>query len=58
MIIAKDLNRDYANDPELKDDLGLLLQQVQRCTHILQDFASNPERKEDPLVTSQLFMTL
>lgn len=58
MIIAKDLNRDYANDPELKDDLGLLLQQVQRCTHILQDFASNPERKEDPLVTSQTLYDL
>lgn len=52
-IIAKDLYRDYANDHELKDDLTLLVQQVQRCSDILRDFSRNPERQEDPLVTAQ-----
>ena len=52
-IISKDLYRDYANDPELKDDLTLLVQQSQRCSDILKDFSSNPEREEDPLVTAQ-----
>ncbi len=52
-IIAKDLHRDYANDPELKDDIALLVQQSQRCSEILKDFSAKPERDEDPLVTSQ-----
>jgi two-component system, sensor histidine kinase RegB len=52
-IIAKDLYRDYANDPELRDDLTLLVQQSQRCNEILKDFSARPERDEDPLVVSQ-----
>lgn len=57
-IISKDLYRDYANDPELKDDLTLLVQQSQRCSDILKDFSSNPEREEDPLVTAQPIGTI
>lgn len=52
-IIAKDLYRDYANDPELKEDIALLVQQSHRCSEILKDFSAKPEREEDPLVTSQ-----
>lgn len=52
-IIAKDLYREYANDPELKDDLTLLVEQSKRCSDILKDFSINPERVEDPLVTAQ-----
>jgi two-component system, sensor histidine kinase RegB len=52
-IIAKDLYREYANDPELKDDLTLLVEQSRRCSDILKDLSLNPEREEDPLVTSQ-----
>lgn len=61
-IIAKDLHREYANDPELKDDIALLVQQSARCSEILKDFSAKPEREEDPLVTNQsvsdLFRTL
>lgn len=52
-IIAKDLDRDYANDPELKDDIALLVQQSARCSEILKGFSTQPERDEDPLVTRQ-----
>lgn len=53
-IIIKELFRDYAGDPELKDDLNILVEQTKRCSTILRDFATNPERDEDPLVTTQL----
>ncbi len=52
-IIAKDLHREYANDPEMKDDLNLLVEQIKRCSNILRDFSTNPERDEDPLVTAR-----
>jgi two-component system sensor histidine kinase RegB len=51
-IIAKDLHREYANDPELKDDLNLLVEQSKRCSEILRDFSARPEREEDPIVTA------
>jgi two-component system sensor histidine kinase RegB len=57
-IIAKDLHKDYANDPELKDDIALLLEQSKRCSEILRDFSTNPEREADPLVTAQTVATL
>lgn len=52
-IIAKDLHRDYANDPELKEDITLLVEQTRRCSEILKDFSTNPERDEDPIVTAR-----
>lgn len=47
-MLVSELQHSYQNDPQLQDDLALLKNQVQHCTHTLKQLHEQAEPHKDP----------
>lgn len=60
-IIVQDLENEFGNDEDLKEDIGLLSSQTERCRNILADLSRNfeePTEEITPPLTTEALLTL